>query len=51
MGQLDQQRWVLKENIARFEYRLKQETDPDQRQMLTELLAREQAKLHEKRTD
>jgi hypothetical protein len=51
VGQLDDEHWVVKENIARFEYRLKQETDPDQRQMLTELLAREQAKLQEKRSD
>jgi len=51
MGQLDQERWVTEENIARFEHRLKRENDPAQRQMLNELLALEKAKLQEKPAD
>jgi hypothetical protein len=51
MGQLDHERWIAEENIARFELRLRRENDPDQRKMLTELLARERAKLQEKSAD
>ena len=51
MGQLDHERWIAEENIARFEHRLKREINPDQRQILTDLLARERAKLQERPTD
>lgn len=51
MGPLEYERWIAEENIARFEHRLERENDPDRRRVLTELLARERAKLQEKRTE
>lgn len=48
MGQQHHERWIAEENIARFERRLKRENNPEQRQMLTALLARERTKLQEK---
>ena len=51
MGQLDHERWIAEENIARFDHRLKREKDPAQRQVLEELLARERGKRREKRAD
>ena len=46
MGQFDRQaHWIATENIARFEYRLKNETDTRQRKVLEGLLVQEREKL------
>ena len=42
MGQQEQERWVVENNLARFEEQLKLTTDERQRDQLRGLLAREQ---------
>lgn len=36
--------WVIDQNIVRFEQQLRQETDPSERRVLTELLSLERAR-------
>jgi hypothetical protein len=42
MGKIDQERWILEQNIARFEDQLEHATDEKQRAMLRAMIAREQ---------
>lgn len=41
MREIDQERWLFEQNIARFEEKLKQVADQKEREMLKALIARE----------
>ena len=50
MGQ-DLEKWILEQNIERFEFQLRREEDPVQRKLLQKLIARERDKLQARRAD
>ena len=41
------QSWIARQNIARYEALLAQESDPAQRTLITDLLQQEKRKLHD----